>query len=464
MKIKYLVLFIAAFLTGLPCKAKEKIDTLYSSSGDRIILNYGITQNGGQITVKFGTVHKKLGQRNLSKYKKLNEVAVVMFDRTGNYREIKFDGMGTEAFMVPSNLNYSRSQDGYFLLQDEPTLSFSLTSGNKAQVNIPLYLAHYEGKRHYKVFAKCGNLVIESKAGQGKKGRPAAGGRVIESDEGGYESVSSVEEEVVDGGVSPIDEASIRITTINSLLERATKLPLSEDLTHEVQMLKELRFKVTDPAVTAQISQVLESYENKKQELEQKADASAKAEQAAQEAKAQQALARSDSLNALQALQAAKDKKDLLWVILGIVGSALAFLGGKQVYQQWCMKKMQKNMMDSMKNMMNPGASAGLGNMMNGMTGANNPLGNIINQQQRKAEQAVKRTLSKEAEAARQKLMQMKHKDTPMAQNPSSEQRHAASTPQRPAPKKPSLNDAIPRKYKRWRKPGTEDNSNNVTI
>ena len=175
-------------------------------------------------------------------------------------------------------------------------------------------------------------------------------------------------------------------------------------------------------------------------------------------------MARSDSLNALQALQAAKDKKDLLWVILGIVGSALAFLGGKQVYQQWCMKKMQKNMMDSMKNMMNPGASAGLGNMMNGMTGANNPLGNIINQQQRKAEQAVKRTLSKEAEAARQKLMQMKHKDTPMAQNPSSEQRHAASTPQRPAPKKPSLNDAIPRKYKRWRKPGTEDNSNNVTI
>ena len=294
--------------------------------------------------------------------------------------------------------------------------------------------------------------MIESKAGQSKKGRPAAGGRVIESDEGGYESVSSVEEEVVDGGVSPIDEASIRITTINSLLERATKLPLSEDLTHEVQMLKELRFKVTDPAVTAQISQVLESYENKKQELEQKADASAKAEQAAQEAKAQQALARSDSLNAMQALQAAKDKKDL------------AFLGGKQVYQQWSMKKMQKNMMDSMKNMMNPGASADLGNMMNGMTGANNPLGNIINQQQRKAEQAVRRTLSKEAEAARQKLMQMKHKDTPMAQNPTSEQRHAASTPQRPAPKKPSLNDAIPRKYKRWRKPGTEDNSNNVTI
>ena len=245
MKTNYLVLFIAAFLTGLSCKAKEKIDTLYSTSGDRVILNYGITQNGGQITVKFGTVHKKLGQRNLSKYKKLNEVAVVMFDRTGNYREIKFDGMGTEAFMVPSNLNYSRSQDGYFLLQDEPTLSFSLTSGNKAQVNIPLYLAHYEGKRHYKVFAKCGNLVIESKAGQGKKGRPAAGGRVIESDEGGYESVSSVEEEVVDGGVSPIDEASIRITTINSLLERATKLPLSEDrnwskrLTHQPRQNKQ---------------------------------------------------------------------------------------------------------------------------------------------------------------------------------------------------------------------------------
>ena len=133
---------------------------------------------------------------------------------------------------------------------------------------------------------------------------------------------------MVDVGVSPIDEASIRITTINSLLERATKLPLSEDLTHEVQMLKELRFKVTDPAVTAQISQVLESYENKKQELEQKADASAKAEQAAQDAKAQQALARSDSLNALQALQAAKDKKAAHKAILLLLGGLQDNLDG----------------------------------------------------------------------------------------------------------------------------------------
>ena len=72
----------------------------------------------------------------------------------------------------------------------------------------------------------------------------------------------------------------------------------------------------------------------------------------------------------------------------------------------------------------------------------------------KQAEQAItgkaQRTLSKEAEAAKKRLQEMKKKP------------EAKDTP-KPEPKKPSLNDQIPAKYKRWRKPGQTPN-NNVSI
>ena len=170
-------------------------------------------------------------------------------------------------------------------------MQFSVTSGNKAQLSIPLYLAHYEGKRHYKVFAKCGNLQLSSTAGgQRKSGGGQSGGAMMGGNDGGggYETVSTTTEEVIsDEGISPIEEASIRINSVNSMLERATKFPFSEDLTHEVQMLRELRFKVTDPEISSKINQTLEAFETKKQALEEKADAAAGAAAAEQAAAAQ---------------------------------------------------------------------------------------------------------------------------------------------------------------------------------
>ena len=298
--------------------AKDVKDTLFSPSGDRIIVNYSIQHNGGQLTLRFQGVHKKLGSKNQEKYKKLDEVAVVMFDRSGNYKDMKFDGMAPDAFMVPSNLNYSRSSDGYFLLQDEPSMQFSVTSGNKAQLSIPLYLAHYEGKRHYKVFAKCGNLQLSSTAGGQRKSGGQSGGSMMGGNDGGggYETVSTTTEEVIsDEGISPIEEASIRINSVNSMLERATKFPFSEDLTHEVQMLRELRFKVTDPEISSKINQTLEAFETKKQALEEKADAAAGAAAAEQAAAAQAQQARADSIQAAQAQQSSKDKKDMMLLI-----------------------------------------------------------------------------------------------------------------------------------------------------
>ena len=104
---RYLCLLLLSLTVCTSSWAKEEKDTLYSPSGDRVILGYNMTQDGGLVTVKFGTVQKKLSKRTQEKYKKLDEVAVVMFDRTGNYRDLKFDGQTPNAFMVQAAVSYT---------------------------------------------------------------------------------------------------------------------------------------------------------------------------------------------------------------------------------------------------------------------------------------------------------------------------------------------------------------------
>ncbi|MBQ7440292.1 MAG: hypothetical protein IJV52_02015, partial [Prevotella sp.] len=316
------------FLTfSMSISAKEMKDTLFSAQGDRIIVSYSQTLNGSQLGLRFNQVQKKLSEGNLKKYKKLDEVAVVIFDRTGNYRDIKFDGMTPSAFMVPSDVQYSTSSDGYYLLNDNPSLQFNVSS-DKSELSIPLYLAHYEGKRHYKVFAQCGALKIKAKSA---KAGGAAGGASAGNSAGGDVVISS--EELIDEGITPADEAAIRINSLNQMLENATKFPLPEELTHEASMLRELRFKITDEAVTKQINDALAAYDKKKQELEQQSDAGQAAAAAAQAAQAQAAQARQDSIQAAQAETASKDKKNMMWLIGGLGGLFALLMGGKQIFQ-----------------------------------------------------------------------------------------------------------------------------------
>ena len=447
--------------------AKDVKDTLFSNSGDRIIVSYTQNQSGGQMTVRFNSVLKKLSDSHLKKYKKLDEVAVVIFERTGNYRDMKFDGMSTTTFMVPAEVNYSPSADGYLLLHDNPMLQFNVAS-DEVQISIPLYLAHYEGKHHYKVFSQCGSLLLTAKAG-GAKG---SGGRTAGQAQQDDVVISS--EELVDEGISPADEAAIRINSLQQMLEKATKLPFSEELTHEASMLRELRFKITDESVGKQIAAVLAAYDDKKQQLEQKADAAQQAAAEKAAADAQQAQARQDSIAAQQAQQASDDKKSMMWLIGGLGAFFALFIGGKQVLQTIKNNKMQK-MQQQMQQQM-------LKNIQNMANGANpmpqtgdNPMQNIpggqqvqqqamrqvqqqVDRQVHKAEQQTSRAMSKESEAAQQRLREILAGKK--GQVPNTEQPTTAGGPEMAAaPKisitpgrKPSLNDQIPTKFKRMQK------------
>lgn len=339
---KFLCILFLAF-SCLSLSAIEKVDTLYSTKNDRLIITYDVAYSNGRVTIRFADVKKKLGTTYSDKYKKLNEVAVVFFDRTGNYDDLKFSGITVNAFMVPSEANYSRSSDGYFLLNDTPVINFDVRSGDVSDLSIPIYLAHYEGKRKYEVFIQCGNLVIPLKENQ----------RSTTTTMTSQVTVTSTEE--IESGLSEEDEAQIRINRVADLLKEQRKLPFSEELTHEVSMLRELRYKITDRNLSNKIAEALSDYDTKKQELEAKAEADAQKAQevAALEAKLEkeQAQARQDSINAVAEQKAEQQQKRNLWMIIG--GVALAILGfvGNQVLQHFRNLKNQKNIMQMQQSM-----------------------------------------------------------------------------------------------------------------
>lgn len=394
--------FLLLLTFSMSISAKEMKDTLFSAQGDRIIVSYSQTLNGSQLGLRFNQVQKKLSEGNLKKFKKLDEVAVVIFDRTGNYRDIKFDGMTPSAFMVPSDVQYSTSSDGYYLLNDNPSLQFNVSS-DKSELSIPLYLAHYEGKRHYKVFAQCGALKIKAKSAKTGGAGGASAGNVASGD------VVISSEELIDEGISPADEAAIRINSLNQMLENATKFPLPEELTHEASMLRELRFKITDEAVTKQINDALAAYDKKKQELEQQSDAGQAAAAAAQAAQAQAAQARQDSIQAAQAETASKDKKNMMWLIGGLGGLFALLMGGKQIFQaiknnkmQKMQQQMQQQMMQNIQNMANQAnPMAKMGNPLQGMGG---PLEQIGKQMQQTVQAEVQRGINAQVQKANQQL------------------------------------------------------------
>ena len=411
----YSVLSFAGVLTAT---AKEVTDTLFSGDGDRVIVNYTLTNSGGQVTVTFGNVYKKLTEEHLRKYK-VDKVSVLFFDRSGNYRDQKFEGMTPTPFMVPADITYSASNDGYFNLQDNPTLQFTAAS-NDAVLNVPLFLAHYEGKHKRKIFTQCGTLKLKAKAGSGS----GSGGRGGSGGGGGGEEEVISSEELIEEGISPADEASIRISTVEKMLDRVKELPFSDELKDEVKALRELKMKLTDdPQTTQQINTVLDAYAAKEDELKEQAQAQA-------DAQAQQ-QAHQDSIANANLLQQAQDKKEMMWLIGGIAAVVLLFSGIKQVLKMikdHKQEKAQKAMMEKMQKLANP-----------------------FGQEEEKPAEPKQHQMSAEALAAKQRLEEMR-KAKQAADNPA------------PPPRRPSLNDQIPAKYKRWRKPGSSNSSNNATI
>lgn len=341
-----LIAFVLLFAC-VPVWAREVTDTLESSKRDRVIVTYDITQNNGQITIKFLAAQKKLGRTYRDKYKKLDEVAVLFFDRTGNYEDnMEFSGINTDAFMIPKEIKYKVSKDGYFLLNDNPTLSMELKSGENAELSIPLFIAHYEGKRRYKVFSRCEDLKISLSK------KKAVRVQDVSTQQLTTQTITTQEE--MDGTDADVAVANSLINRINGLLAEQDEYPFSDELKQAISSLREISYRPIDSNLSSRIGEVLSACNLKEKEL--KAEAKAAEDAAAKNAELQaklaeeQAQARQDSIAAAAQQKAEEDRKQNLWLIIGgVILAVLAFVGN-QTFQHFRNVKNQKSIMDMQQN------------------------------------------------------------------------------------------------------------------
>lgn len=342
-----LVLLVTMFLNCLCVHAKTVKDTLVTTDGDRIILTYELSRSEDHYTLRFNNQQKKLGRINGDKYADLSKVAVMFFDRTGGFsNNVSITNMVPEAFMVPSNVNYEHSSDGFFVVQDYPTLNF--TAKGSSDITIPLYLAYHPKKGKYILFSKCKGMKIRLSA-SGSSTRQHSSSQITQ------QTVTSTTEIEADNTVALKVMESIDFA--KELLNEAEKLPFSNSLESEFEYLRNQKREINDAALRSQISDVLQMYEDKKTALEEKAFAAQIAAQIEAEEKAkreaEEIQARNDSIKAAEQEQAEKDKERNIWMIIGgVILAILAFIGN-QVFQSFRNNRNQKNMMNIQQSIAN---------------------------------------------------------------------------------------------------------------
>ena len=342
-----LVLLVTMFLNCLCVHAKTVKDTLVTTDGDRIILTYELSRSEDHYTLRFNNPRKKLGRINGDKYADLSKVAVMFFDRIGGFsNNVSITNMVPEAFMVPFNVNYEYSSDGFFVVQDYPTLHF--TAKGNSDITIPIYLAYHPKKGKYTLFSKCKGMKIHLSASSSTT-RQQGPARITQ------QTVTSTTEIEADNTAALKVMESIKLA--KELLYEADKLPFSESLQDEIRFIRIQKREITDTELLSQISDVLQMYEDKKTALEEKASAAQIAAQEEAEAKAkreaEEIQARNDSIMAAQQEQTEKDKERNIWMIIGgVILAILAFIGN-QVFQSFRNNRNQKNMMNIQQSIAN---------------------------------------------------------------------------------------------------------------
>lgn len=330
------VLLLFFLCVAFSLQAKTKKVTLHSENQDRVILEYDVSFVSNQYVLCFKDVRKTLGKKFGEQYK-LSDVQVLFFDREGNYQDIKFSGKTIEAFTKPFSVSYKPSDDGFFFLADNPELTFNSTEAFK--LSIPIYLVHYDKKRHYNVFASCGPLEVDFSSKE-----------IVGSTDSGKETsevtIVSQEEE---SAITDAQLVDIYIRNVNELLADQDELPFSDDLKEALSRLRELRERsavISDKRLDDRISEVLDECKKKEKELKERGRAAAEAEKQKVERERQQAQAHEDSIRAMELQKAEEQKKQNIWLAVGGVLLAVLIFVGNQIFQHFRNLKNQKSILD----------------------------------------------------------------------------------------------------------------------
>lgn len=377
---RFTLVFLATmFLNCLCVRAKTVKDTLITTDGDRIILTYELSRSEDYFTIRFNNQQKKLGRINEDKYEDLSNVAVMFFDRTGGFsNNVSITNMVPEAFMVPSNVNYEHSSEGFFVIQDNPTLNF--TAKGSSDITIPIYLAYHPKKGKYTLFSKCKGMKIHLSATSSTT-KPQSSSQITQ------QTITSTTE--IEADNTEALKVMESIDFAKELLTKAEKLPFSNSLESEIEYLRNQKREINDAAMRSIISDVIQQYEDKRNALEEQATAAQIAAQREAEARAkreaEELQARKDSIMVAQQLQAEKEKKRNTWMIIGgVILAILAFIGN-QVFQSFRNNRNQKNMMDIQQSIANRAEAEAKRRARNAIRGTTNRTINHVKSEVREA-------------------------------------------------------------------------------
>lgn len=349
-------------LPSLFASAKEVTDTLYSAENDRVIVTYSIVQKGNRVDFEIKNVRKVLGDYHRSKYgKEIGKIFTFFFDGIGAGKDVKFTGETPDIITLPSKASYTNSSDGYFIVEQWPTLSFDLEEARGKSFTIPLYLAHYERKQHYKILCSCGNLKVTIPTTSPKPSSTASpSSNKQPSQRHSVELIETGEE---------FDEAQEQalnlIKSIYKDLPEQNAWPVSSTLKRKIDNLIDLQSKIKNEDISKRIDDVLEAYNAKEKELqkamaeanEKKADDDAFNSCSTQEAYEQyvkqhpngshveEAKAKADELKAKAEEEEASKKRRNIWMIIGGVLLAILLFVGNQAMQSFRNIRTQRSMM-----------------------------------------------------------------------------------------------------------------------
>lgn len=350
------------FLISFCASAKDVTDTLYSAQNDRVVVTYSMTQKGNKIDLQFKSVRKLLGDYHREKYRfEADRIQTFFFDWIGVRKDMEFTGETPYIISLPYKAVYKKSSDGYFIVEQKPSLSFELEAPEGKTFTIPIYLAHYEGKQHYDIFCSCGNLVVTIPKATTPSAKPKT-----KTPSQHLELEDIEDEDVIDESDTDLDEVALNlIDLINKNLPYQDAVPMESTLERQIVNLVDLQAKIKKKDISKKIDETLEAYNIKKKELEkasaesnkQKEDDDAFVKCSAKEEyelylkqhpngkHVDEAKAKIDELDAKVKEEEDSKKKRNIWMIIGGVLLAILLFVGNQVLQSFRNIRTQRSMM-----------------------------------------------------------------------------------------------------------------------
>lgn len=268
IRMRHIILFLSALLLPLSASAKLVRDTVITRQNDKIILTYNISVAGEEVAFRVdnrpriipGDILRKACKGNLELLK------VVIFDRIGDFGNVKWNGIPPTAFTVPSGLSYDKSNEGFYILGETTVpISFTQKKGADTQnIAFPLYIAVYEKKQTYRLVGSGYAPLRVPIRNMSATASPHGVKTDIET-----ERIAIRTTEEVGGDNDEIAKALSSMRMIRQLLDSEAEIPFSQTLQMEIFNLRSLKGTVKDPKVIDMINEVLLMCNDKERELKE---------------------------------------------------------------------------------------------------------------------------------------------------------------------------------------------------